>query len=481
MNNIVQVIKKETKKHLKRIAIIDEERILTYAELLAATDTAAKKLKQMGVSRFNRVALLCQDSADYIILSLAALKLGAVIVPVPFGSSPDEINALIGEISINFLIFEQGSYPKECACRVFEKIYLHKFTVNKNQVPKGFYKINPAFIRFSSGTTGTNKGVVLSHKSIMQRTLAANQGLNINPGEQIIWVLSMSFHFVVTILLFLRRGATIIISNRNFPQSLLQNLTRHQATFIYASPLHYHLLASLNIPKSALSRLRLAVSTAVKLPFEIAEKFRQKFGFELAECYGIIEMGLPFANSSADPQKRGSVGKILPGYKIKISNPDKEGVGEILLKGKGMFDAYFCPWQPSRKASPSGWFNTQDLGRLDQDGYLFILGRSKQMINFSGMKIFPFEVESLLNSHPLIKESLVYGKPHPEYGQLAAAKIVLKNSHTAVDPQALKEFCYQHLAAYKVPKEFEFVDTLPKTASGKIIISDIRDIRGHIT
>jgi long-chain acyl-CoA synthetase len=468
--NIVQVIAKETKKHLKSIAIIDEERILTYAELLETVNETAKKLKHLGVSRFNRVALLCQDSADYIIMSLAVLKLGAVIVPVPFGSSPDEVNALLSEIKVNFMIFEQDSYPRECACTVAEKIFINKFAVKENQIPKGFYKIDPAFIRFSSGTTGTNKGVVLSHKTIIQRTQAANKGLKVNPGEQIIWVLSMSFHFVVTILLFLRRGATIIISNQNFPQSLLQNLTRHQATFIYASPLHYHLLAALNIPKSALSRVRLAVSTAVKLPVEIAEKFSQKFGFQLAECYGIIEMGLPFTNTSGDPKKRGSVGKILPGYKVKILNPDKDGIGEILIKGKGMFDAYFYPWQPSRKIMPGGWFNAGDLGRIDRDGFLFILGRSKQMINFSGMKVFPFEVESLLNSHPLIKESLVYGKPHAEYGQIVAAKIVPKNNNEAIDPQALQGFCYQHLVAYKVPKEFEFVSSLPKTVSGKLKI-----------
>ena len=471
MFNIVKTIQKETKRHLKRIAVIDENTTLTYAELFKKIDAIAARLKKLGVARFDRVALLCRDSADYIAVSLAVLKLKGVIVPVPFGSTSDEVNSLLGEIKVNYLAFEQGSYPKACSCQIAQNICIHKFAVKNNQIPKGFYKINPAFIRFSSGTTGANKGVVLSHRSIIQRTQAANRGLKIMPGEQILWVLSMSFHFVVTILLFLRRGATIIISNQNFPQSLLQNLTRQQATFIYASPLHYHLLASLNVPQSALAKIRMAVSTAVKLPGQIAEKFKQKFGFELTECYGIIELGLPFTNTSANSQKRGSVGKILPGYKLKILNPDQEGVGEILIKGKGIFDAYFSPWQPSSKLMPGGWFNTGDLGRLDPEGYLFILGRRKQMINFNGMKVFPFEVESLLNTHPAVKESQVYGKPHPEYGQLVAAKIVLKNTGAPADPQALKEFCYQHLASYKAPKEFEFVESLPKTASGKTKIS----------
>ncbi|PIQ87649.1 MAG: hypothetical protein COV73_03030, partial [Candidatus Omnitrophica bacterium CG11_big_fil_rev_8_21_14_0_20_43_6] len=399
--NIVQTIAKETKNHLYHNAVIDGDKIITYAQLLEVVDKTSRALKKLGVTRFNRVALLCDDRIDYIIISLAVLKLYAVIVPVPFGAAQDEIDILLKDIKTNFLIFEEGSYPQKNAQSIAEKLLITKLKV-KGKVAADFYKINPAFIRFSSGTTGTNKGVVLSHKSILERTEAANQGLKIKPGEQIIWVLSMSFHFVVTILLFLRRGATIILSSRNFPQDLLQNLNCYQATFIYASPLHYHLLAALNVPKTSLAKVRLAISTAVKLPEAIAEKFSQKFGFQLAESYGIIEMGLPFTNTSGKIAKRGSVGKILPDYKIKILNPDEQRIGEILIKGKGIFDAYFYPWQLRQKALVGGWFNTGDLGRLDQDGYLFILGRHKQVINFNGMKIFPFEIESLLNTHPLI-------------------------------------------------------------------------------
>jgi long-chain acyl-CoA synthetase len=469
MLNIIQVITKETKNHLYRNAVIDGDKTITYAQILKAVDKTSKELKKQGVIRFNRVALLCEDSLDYIIMSLAVLKLYAVIVPVPFSSTQDEIEVLLENIKVNFLIFKPGSYAQENAQILTNKLLITKLKV-KGKINPEFYKINPAFIRFSSGTTGTNKGVVLSHKSIIERTEAANQGLKIAPGEQIIWVLSMSFHFVVTILLFLRRGATIILCSRNFPVGLLDNLNQQQATFIYASPLHYHLLACLDIPKKSLSKVRMAISTAIKLPTEIAQKFSQKFGFPLAESYGIIEMGLPFTNTSGQTAKRGSVGKILPDYKIKILNPDAQGVGQIYLQGKGMFDAYFYPWQSKSKALVNGWFNTGDLGRLDEDGFLFILGRYKQMINFNGMKIFPFEIESLLNTHPLVKESLIYGKPHPEYGQLPAAKIVLKNKPSGQDAETLRKFCYQHLATYKVPKEFKFINCLPKTVSGKLKI-----------
>ena len=473
MQNIVQVITQETKNHLNNIAVIDGKNKIDYAQLLEAVNKTSLELKKRGLARFDRVALLCNDSIDYIIISLAVLKLYAVIVPAPFGSTRDEINDVLKKIKVNFLIFEKGSYPQKYGkaifsnCLVNKEIFIYQRKL-KAKLEPDFYKINPAFIRFSSGTTGENKGVVLSHESIIARTSAADQGLKIKSNEQIIWVLSMSFHFVVTILLFLRRGATIILSSQNFPQTLLGNLKQHHATFIYASPLHYHLLCSLNVPKNLLSKVRLAVSTAVKLPLQIAEKFVQKFGFPLAECYGIIEVGLPFTNISADKTKRGSVGKVLPDYQIKISGQDSQGIGKIYLKGKGMFNAYFFPWRTYKEVLTNGWFDTGDIGRLDKDGFLFILGRNKEVINFSGMKIFPFEVESLLNTHPKVKESLVYGINHPEYGQLPIAKIIIKKKGGGIlDSQALRKFCYQHLAAYKVPKEFEFVSCIPKTVSGK--------------
>ena len=467
MKNIVQIITKEATNHLSNIAVIDRADKITYAQLLKTVDQTSVELKKRGVERFSRVALLSNDSIEYIIISLAVLSLYAVIVPVPFASTPDEINALLKDLRVNFLIFEQGSYLQKDAQPIVKKLFITKLKI-KGKVPRDFYKINPAFIRFSSGTTGRSKGVVLSHKSIIERTDAANKGLKIKSKEQIIWVLSMSFHFVVTILLFLRRGATIILSSQDFPETLLDNLKRHRATFIYASPLHYLMLSNLNIPKNLLSKVRLAISTAIKLPLEISDKFYNKFGFLLTESYGIIEVGLPFINSSQDKNKLGSVGKIIPDYKVQILEKDLQGIGKIYIKGKGMFDAYFSPWRTQKMVLSHGWFNTGDIGRLDQDKFLYILGRDKQVINFSGMKIFPFEIESILNTHPRVKESYVYGIAHSEYGQLPAAKIVLRGrGKRGLNINILRRFCYQHLAAYKVPKQFDYVIRLPKTISGK--------------
>jgi long-chain acyl-CoA synthetase len=213
----------------------------------------------------------------------------------------------------------------------------------------------------------------------------------------------------------------------------------------------------------------MAVSTAMKLPENIASEFNKKFGIELAEAYGIIEVGLPFIKFPSERDRRGSVGRPLPGYEIELRNKDADGVGEIYLKGKGMLEAYFSPWRGRDLILADGWFRTGDLGSMDGDGFLTIRGRDKDMINFMGMKVFAPEVETVVNQYPLIKESLVYGASHPHYGQLPMAKVVLKEGVASVpDLNDLRKFCYQRLASYKVPKDFEVVDHITKTASGKI-------------
>lgn len=473
--NIVTTIKNETSGCLEKAAVIDGNRKFSYSGLFDAVNFASAELKSFGIRPAHRVAFLCGDSIDYIVVSLAVLSLQAVIVPVSASLSLDELEPVLERIDINFLIFDKSACFRDNSDRIFntgffEKDFFLYHREAKEELPKDYYKLNPAFIRFSSGTTGSSKGILLSHESIVERTDAADKALNITSDDVVIWVLSMSFHFVVTILLFLRRGATIVLCGGSFPESLLEGLASQKGTFIYASPFHYQIITKSDIFKpELLINIRMAVSTAMRLPDYVARDFYEKFGLELIEAYGIIEVGLPFINSSRDPVKRGSVGKILPDYEVKIASPDKNGIGGVYIKGKGMFDAYFSPWLRRCDLISDGWFKTGDLGRLDNEEFLYIAGRKKNVINFTGMKIFPYEVESVLNQHPDIKESLVYGTLHAQYGELPCAKIVLMDDiKTDFDINEIRKYCYKHLAQYKVPKEFHFVSSLDKTASGKL-------------
>lgn len=473
--NIFQTIKEETAAFKDKTTVIDGGHVISYGELLSAADLLGAALKKAGVCRADRVALLCRDSIEYIAVSLAILSAEAVAVPVASEHTETEINDMLESMAVNYLIFEKGCYSDEGACRLELQDFSQKeFYIlnrgNNKKLPEEYYRTNPAFIRFSSGTTGKSKGVVLSHEAIIERTSSADKGLHVTSEDNVLWVLSMSFHFVVTILLFLRRGATIVLCSDPFPEALITGVMKHKGTFIYASPFHYNLLTQTDLLEpDALQNIRLAVSTAMKLPENVAHEFNLKFGIELSEAYGIIEVGLPFINLSSDKGRRSSVGKILPDYEVRIVHKDETGTGQIHIKGKGMLNAYFTPWQTREKILDDGWFNTGDLGKIDEDGYLTILGRDKDVINFAGMKIFPHEVEAVLNQYPGVKESCVYGEQHPRYGQLPLARIVLEEGLTKdLISEGLRRFCYQRLAQYKVPKDFEYVTSLPKTGSGKV-------------
>ncbi|MFH0985017.1 MAG: class I adenylate-forming enzyme family protein [Candidatus Omnitrophota bacterium] len=474
--NIVDVIRRETELFGHATAVKDVSGSISYRELFAGVDRMACELRSQRIEKGQRVALLCHEGTDYIVVTLAVLAVGAVMVPVPYPSSDFEIETLLKEMRVHILIYDRTIYRQAAKDPVLAGTFFDRnlsvfFLKEQAFDPDAYFALNPAFIRFTSGTTGSSKGVVLSHEAILARTDAAAAGLDVKAGDIIIWVLSMAYHFVVTILLFLRRSATIVLCNRDFPEALWKGLKDHRATWMYATPFHYQAMTTSDaFTREMLAGVRRAVSTATRLSEVIARAFYEKFNVELSQAYGIIEVGLPCLNSSGEMTKRGSVGKILPGFEMRIDRADGDGIGVIQVKGPGMFDAYFTPWKTRHELQPDGWFNTGDLGRLDSEGFLFLMGREKQMINFMGMKIFPAEVENVLQQYPSIEEVQVYGVDHPSYGQLPVAKILLRKGSDLFDESDLRKFCYRRLSKYKVPKVFERVALLEKTRSGKALL-----------
>jgi long-chain acyl-CoA synthetase len=474
--NIVEVIRRETILVQGKIALVEGERAVTYGDLLEKVAALRHLLAGKGIVTGQRIALRCADGIDYVIGSLGLLECGAAVVPVADSLTESEIRETIERIDVAGIL-THVTLPGMCGDEGGEPIgelFRWHSRESGSEMDVRCKALGAAFIRFSSGTTGESKGVLISHRSVVERTDAANRGLAISERDVILWVLGMSHHFVVSILLFLRRGATIIVANRQFPFSILDAVEKHPINFIYGSPVHYYLLACAEIVSpEMLKNVRMAISTSMKMPAEISESFVKKFGFAPAEAYGIIEIGLPFINTEPGVGGRQTVGRILPDYQLRIVHPDEHGIGEVEIKGKGMFDAYCWPWRLREECLADGWFQTGDLGKVDESGRLSLLGRSKTVIVCAGMKVFPEEVEEVINSLPGVQESLVLGREHSQYGQTVIALVVVNGD--VEDPEqaieSLRAHCCARLSSYKVPVEFLAVESLTKTSSGKLVRS----------
>lgn len=478
--NIVDLIKRETSALRSRPALIEGGLTLTYAGLLGRVDSLATELGSRGVGRLSRVGLVSGNCIDYVTLSLAVLSLDAAIVPVSDEHTAPEIDEVMERIGVHAVIYKAAAYERTGSTSLEHEALVagdFRFVLighDMGVVDKferhldALASLSPAFIRFSSGTTGASKGVVLSHQSIVERTDEADRGLHITSDDVVLWVLSMSFHFVVSILLYLRRGACIALCHEPFPDALVHAVKHRGGTFIYAAPFHYAMLAASDmLAPDDMKGVRMAVSTTVKLPASIAEQFHSRFGMRLTEAYGIIEVGLPFIGVHGG---EGNLGRPLPGYELRIDAPDADGVGEALIKGPGMLDAYLDPWTPRESALDNGWFRTGDMGRILEDGSLVIVGRKKAVINFAGMKVFPDEVEGVIDAFSGVAESIVYPEEHERFGQLPMARLVQDKSAPAIDMRGLRAHCFKRLAAYKVPKGFTIVEgPLPRTKSGKLL------------
>jgi acyl-coenzyme A synthetase/AMP-(fatty) acid ligase len=331
--------------------------------------------------------------------------------------------------------------------------------------------MNPAFIRFTSGTTGSSKGVVLSHEATAARVQAADGVLRFTEEDRILWVLPLAYHFAVTIVAYVRAGAHVLVCPDNLPGVLVDSIRRFRASVLYASPLHFERMGNLRV-SGPLTGLRLALSTSAPITPAVSERFESLYGVPVGQAYGIIEAGLPCINLRTDGLPITSVGHPVPGYEIAVFTDEGArlatgGIGEIGLRGNGLFSAYYAPWRLREHITRDGWFLTGDLGWLDDTGALYLKGRKKSVIFVAGLKFFPEEVEDCINQFPGIKESRVFGRPHSRLGEVPCAEVVL--SSAGCDLAALREHCALALSPYKAPIEFTVVQAVRRTPGGKIL------------
>ena len=453
--NIYQILEEAAIQWPDQAALVDEEGSLSYRELLGYVQGFRDRFQEQGLGPYHRLGVLAPNGREFIGAMFGGMACGAVVLPVSHQLKEAEVDQIVRDAELHVLWRWDGSAME----------WLRE--EGGEPFPGG---LNAAFIRFTSGTTGKSKGVVISHESLLERTEAAARALELQAGDVVVWVLPMAYHFLVSIVTYLRFGVTIALCKDLLAQNIIRCAREHRGTLLYAAPMHYRMLASdrsgLDMPE-----LKWAISTSSAIPDAVVKAFMERFGIPLTQAYGIIEIGLPMINHTLDDESlRGSVGRAAPGFDVEILDESFRVLpvgeeGQLAIRGPGMFDAYLLPWRSRKEVLQDGWFLTGDIATRNEEGYVTVCGRSKSMINVSGNKAFPEEVEAVLLQHPAVAKARVFGAPHPLMQEIVCAEVVLQ---AELNVEEVLRFCRQRLSPYKVPQKLSTVTAIEETDSGKI-------------
>jgi long-chain acyl-CoA synthetase len=319
---------------------------------------------------------------------------------------------------------------------------------------------------------------MLSHGNLLSNIEQGRSAANvIGPGDVVYGVLPMFHIFGLNVVLglSLERGATVVLVQRFDPSTALDTIRERGVTVIPGAPPLWLAFSHFDeAPADSFSGVRLALTGAAKMPEEAMRRLRDRFGLELREGYGLTEASPVVTSSAGLPQRIGSVGKVLQGMQVRLVDEHGDDAlqgdtGEVWVKGPNVFLGYLDePEATARVLTGDGWLRTGDIAVTDDDGYLYLVDRAKDLIIVSGFNVYPAEVEEVLAEHPAVKEVGVVGVPHPHSGEAVKAYVVLEAGATAHE-DTLVSWCLDHLARYKCPSKILFVDELPRNVSGKLL------------
>ena len=440
---------------------------VSYATLVRRFGAIEERLRAHGVAEGDRCGLIAKQGLSFVETALGILAAGGCLAPIPEDTAHRALEAHCAEAQLHHIVEARGD---------LSLTRLRGFAPVDGAGDEAFRALQPAYLRFTSGTTSQRKGVILGHPAICARLENANRGLAIGPDDRVMWLLPMAHHFVVSILLYLSRGACVCVPTGSLARPVLELAQRAAATVFYASPFHYNLLAK-DTSGAGLATLRLAVSTAEGLRAGVAAAFRARFGRPLVQALGIIEVGLPVINLASAERKPQALGRPQPGYQVWLRGEDgkplpwtgPDHTGEICIRGTGMLDAYLKPWTPAREVLEPDGFRTGDQGWFDDQGDLHLAGRRANRINLAGMKFFCEEVEAVLEKHPGVRRSRVSARCHHHLGDIPVAEIEPVDPVQPPPRAELVALCRERLPGYKIPREFTFVEELRTTPSGKVV------------
>ena len=492
VNNLAHIIDAHP---ADRVAIISRGRETTYGQLRDQIAHVRGGLQALGIGKGDRIALLCGNGRYFVDLYVAALGLGAVTVPLNPGSPAPEIERELRTVAAKLVVVEPAAaqawsqIQPDAVSTIQHVVCTEPGTVAGAHTsfddllvadPVPVTDVDPddlAALIFTSGTAGSPRAAMLSHGNLLSNLEQSSSTDGIRAADVVYGVLPLFHIFGLNVVLGLglARGATLVLVQRFDPFTALETIRDRKVTIIPGAPPLWLAFSHMDdAPADSFATVRLALTGAAKMPEEAMRRLNERFGLSLLEGYGLTEASPVVTSSAGMEVKIGSVGKVLDGIQVRLI--DEEGnealqgdAGEIWVKGPNVFKGYLNELEATaRVLTADGWLRTGDIAIVDDDGYLYLVDRAKDLIIVSGFNVYPAEVEDVLLDHPDVAECGVIGVPHPHTGEAVKAFVVLQ-AGARTQEDSLISWCLDNLARYKCPSKIMFVDELPRNVSGKLL------------
>jgi len=495
-----------------KTALIFRDKRQTYGELHVSSNRLANKFLEFGIKKGDRIACLLYNCAEYWEIYFACAKIGAVLVPLNFRLAPPELEFAINDSGPRIVLFgetfrdtitglEKGLVsPEYYVCLPDEGEALDGFKEDSHHLLfKRLYEAgedepvidvgleDDLFIMYTSGTTGRPKGAQWTHSNSMWFSASQIITLGFQPDD--ITLLSGPMYHVgslqdMSMPTYHMGGTCLLLPSLGFkPDGVLQLMVKERVTKALLFPVMiFDILALPNLEEYDLSALKIIFTGGEPVPLASIRRFQERLPrVGLVQLYGLTEGGGIATACLTDyaAQKAGSAGKPLANFELKILDDDGHilgpgQIGEVLVKGAAVSSGYWKRPEANAETFVQGWCRTGDLGRFDEDGFLFLEGRKKDMIISGAENIYPAEIENVLFQNPKIHEAVVIGIPDPRWGEAVTAVVVTKPGQTMTEEEVI-EHCKKNLASYKKPRHVAFIDALPRTPSQKVQKFILRD------
>jgi len=477
-------------------AVIFEQRTTSYGEIAERAERVAGGLDAAGVERGERVGLLLRNMPEFVEVLLACLRLGAILVPLNTRLTPVELSEIAADAGLSVLITELAFAD---AIAELEALVPDRRIFLVGTAPAPFLPYaeldgavppldsstaldEPLLIQYSSGTTGKPKGVVMTHGNVVAAALSVQDADALTQTDRAAVPVPLAFTgaLMSVAIPFLYAGCSMLIEQQLDAEALLDHVEHDGVTFIGAVPVVWATMAtSPTFPTRDISNLRIAKSGGAPVPESLLETFQAR-GVSMVGAYGLTEAaGINIQLPARDSvRKLGFAGLPLLGNECRITTEAGQvtaagEIGELTLRGPMVTPGYWQDPKASAEALRDGWLHTGDLAFADEEGYIKIVDRKKDMLISGGMNVYPAELERVLTGHSGVGEVAIVGAPHDRWGEVAVAFIA--PSRPDLDEEELRAFCRERLADYKRPERYVFTGPLPRNMSGKVLKRELRE------